>query len=75
MGLNHVHIDNYKFTTSPFRKHLKFNLFTIHGCLLQTLGLWFRAYDRVRFVDATGMKMGPKIEMMAYQVSNDVKKQ
>ncbi len=30
------------------RKHLRFNLFTINACLLQTLSLWFKSFNDVR---------------------------
>ena len=36
-------------TFSFGRKHLKFNLFTINSCLLQTLSLWFRFYNDLRW--------------------------
>lgn len=32
------------------RKHLRFNLHTINFCLLQTMSLWFKSYNELRFI-------------------------
>ena len=56
------------------RKHLKFNLFTINGFLMGTLGLWYKKYDTLRLLDAKKMlREGPKMEVLGFQVSEPLK--
>jgi len=49
------------------KKHLRLNLFATNACLLQSLSLWHRRYDELRFIDVNELKCGPKMELMAYQ--------
>ena len=49
------------------KKYLRINLHPINHCLLQTLTLWYKSYNKVRFINLEKMKQGPKMEMMAYQ--------
>jgi dynein heavy chain len=54
-----------QFKTS--KKYLRINLHPINNCLLQTLTLWYKSYNDVRFINTEKMKQGPKMEMMFYQ--------
>ena len=49
------------------KKYLRSNLFPINQCFLQTLTLWYKEYNNIRFVICDKLKEGPKKEMMQFQ--------
>ena len=42
-------------------------MFPINQCFLQTLTLWYKEYNTIRFVQCDKLKEGPKKEMMQFQ--------